>query len=181
MENPFAKFTTRDWLYVGGAVASIVALIAFIYKTQNAGASVVTAPGTLTDETQPAVGYAQPGLLSDAAPLPNYLTYNMGNPSAPAVMPSPTPAGADMSPNPEGRSCCCPQNNDCAGNSALATGDTFGSLDDLLTYYQNTNPNYVELQKVQMQEYASYFATGQSYSRGAVTLDASGISAIGGG
>lgn len=166
MDNPFKKFTTRDWLYAGGAVASIVALLWFIAKTQSTGAPVVTAPGTLTDALQSAVGYTQPGILSgsNGAPLPNYLTYNSGNPSAPAVMPSPIPAGADMSPNPEGRSCCCPQTNDCAGGSALATGDTFGSLQDLLTYYQNTNPNYVALQEAQMQEYAEYFASGQSYT-----------------
>jgi hypothetical protein len=158
MANPFAKFTTRDWLYVGGAVASIVALMAYLYHDNT-----VAIPGGVQTDVQNNTGAGSPGWNGV-----NYLNYNTGGPSLPV------PEGADTAPSNEAGCCCGTQRSECAGQSSLATGDTFGGLNDLLTYYQNTNPTYVELQKVQMQQYADYFAAGQTYSQGGVAIGVSG-------
>lgn len=151
MENPFKNFSQKDWLYVGGAVASIVALIALIATTKRVQF------GTATQSDIP-------NLANDALEgSPNYITYNTGG--NPFYVP-PIQAGADVAPNVEGSSCCGP-NYDCAGTSPLASGDTFNSYQSLLNYYTQTNPNYIKAVQEQTQQYAAYFATGEAYSGGA--------------
>jgi hypothetical protein len=158
MENPFAKFSRKDWLYVGGAVASIVALVAFIVIQKRS--QVTYGTGTISD-----IPNSVPASPLNAT---NYLGYNTGGPP---IAP-PIAAGADVSPDNSGTSCCC-ANNDCAGPSPLSSGDTFSGLTALLNYYQNTNPNYVALQAAMTQQYADYFATGATYSGGAVSIGVS--------
>lgn len=157
MENPFKNFTTKDWLYVGGAVASIAALYFVL-----GGGKVSIPSGTQTDVNNPA---------GAADGTPNYMNYNTGSVDS---SPIPLPGGADMSPDPE--KCCCNDGGNCAQASALATGNTFGGVDALINYYQNTNPVYVQLQKTMLKQYAAYFATGESYSKGGIPL---GVAATG--
>lgn len=155
MENPFAKFSQKDWLYVAGAVASIVALGVFIATSK--GKTLFGSP-TISD----AVQSGTPGDVGSGGGV-NYVNYNMGAADAPPIS-----VGADLTPNPEGA--CCGGNTDCAGSSPLATGDTFGGLSQLLQYYQNTNPIYLQLQEVGMQRYAALFAQGETYAAGATPL-----------
>lgn len=161
MENPLKKISKRDWLYIGGAVASLVA-VAYLIARNNS--SLITAgPQATTDAPMTAAG---------AAPLDGSAGYT--NYNVPVYDPStgvPYPSGSDLSPGPsQVAGCCCA--SDCAGGSPLADGSTFGDLNALLQYYQNTNPNYVALQEAQLQKFTAYFAAGQSYSSGAgsVTL-----------
>jgi hypothetical protein len=154
MENPFAKFSSKDWLYVGGAVASIVALVAFIAVQKR----VQIGPQTTSD----ALNVAPSALDGDGGV--NYINYNMGAENAPPIQ-----TGSDLAPDTSNTSCSC-ANNDCAGPSPLSTGDTFGGLDQLLQFYQNTNPVYLQLQEVGMQRYAALFAEGETYATGGTAL-----------
>lgn len=151
------KITSRDWLYIGGAVASIVALVGFVI-VQKRGLVQITTP-TTSDVPQNA---------SPVGNTPNYINYNTGYYNAPPIA-----SGSDMAPNVEGTSACgC--NMDCAGSSPLATNQgTYSSLTSLLQYYQNTNPVYVQLVQAQTQRYAAYFATGETYSRGGTPIGVS--------
>ena len=90
MENPFKNFTQKDWLYVGGAVASIVALIAFIAYQKR----ISVPSGTISDI--PNTGVAASPTDSPA----NYLNYNTPDYAAP-----PIPSGADVSPDVSNTSC----------------------------------------------------------------------------
>lgn len=164
MENPFKNFSKKDWLYVGGAVASLVAVAYLIAR--NNGGMVAVPPGTHTDVLNDAS--TSPGGFSS----PGYTNYNTGSYGAP-----PVEAGGDVSASPSqlaGSPCC----NECAGGNALGTGDTYSGLDSLLNYYTQTNPNYVALQEAQLQQYAAYFATGESYAKGVFTTSPSGISPV---
>lgn len=155
MENPFKNFSRKDWLYVGGAVASLVAIAYLIAK--NNGWALPT--GTVTDIPNDA-STGQPGSS------PGYTNYNTGSYGAPPVQ-----AGGDVAAAPSqlaGSPCC----NECAGGNTLGTGDTYGGLDSLLTYYTQTNPNYVALQQAMLQQYAAYFATGEAYSGGVFAVGA---------
>lgn len=155
MENPLAKISKKDWLYIGGAVASIVA-VAYLMAKSN-GNLTTAGPQAITDAPMSAAGL-MPGDASAG-----YTGYNVPTYTESGV---PYPSGSDLSPGPsQVAGCCCAQ--DCAGNSPLANGSTFGDLNALLTYYQNTNPNYIALQEAQLQKYTEYFAAGQSYSSGA--------------
>jgi hypothetical protein len=169
MENPFKSWTQKDWLYVGGAVASIVALILFIaYQKRTA-----IPGGTITDAQNTVVPGAQP-----LSPV-NYVNQNV--PDMADVVP--IAAGADTSPNTEGTSgcggCCDKAGNSggyCTGPSPLSTGNnTYSTVDRLIDYYQNTNPVYVQLQELQLQKYATLFATGESYTRGGIKVGAEGV------
>ncbi len=164
MENPFKNFSQKDWLYVGGAVASIVALGLFITYQRK----ISVPSGTQSDIPNNALPAGVPATAA------NYLNYNTPDYAAP-----PIPSGADIAPDVSNTSCngcgCDRAGNSqgCTGPSPLSTGDTFSGLDSLLTYYQNTNPVYVELQKVQLAKYSALFATGESYSRGGTPLGVS--------
>ena len=168
MENPFKSWTQKDWLYVGGAVASIVALFLFIaYQKKTAIPS-----GTITDAQNQVVPGAQP--LSPVS----YLNQNV--PDMSDIVPQ--PAGADTSPNTEGTSgcggCCDKAGSSggyCTGPSPLVTGNTYSSVDRLIDYYQNTNPVYVQLQELQLAKYAALFATGESYTRGLNQIGVAGV------
>lgn len=146
MANPFENIKAKDWLYVAGAFASIFAL----YMVLGRG-KISAGDGTLTDvpNTPPA----------DAPP--NYLSYNVAPYNAP-----PLQTGADVSPNPS--QCCCDQQ--CNSASPLATGDSLATLTE---FYRDINPQYAALQNIQLQRYAAYFATGESYSKGGVALGVS--------
>lgn len=163
MENPFKNFNRKDWLYVGGAVASLVAVAYLISRTT----SIAIPPGAHTDvQNDPTASL--PGGSS-----PGYTNYNTGSWGSPPIM-----AGSDTTaPPPQVAGCGC--ESDCAGGNPLGTGSTFGGLDALLTYYQNTNPNYVALQEANLQQYAAYFATGETYARGGVTVGVDAISPVG--
>lgn len=151
MTNPFENIKPKDWLYVAGAFASLVALyLAFGRGRVSAG------DGTITD-----VPNSEP-----AGAAPNYLSYNMAPYNAPILQ-----SGADVAPNPA--QCCCDQQ--CNSASPLADGSAIG---DLLTFYQNINPQYTELQKVQLERYSAYFATGESYSKGGVALGVNGDGSV---
>lgn len=162
MENPFKNFSKKDWLYVGGAIASLVAIAYLIAKNNP----VAVPTGTHTD------------LMNDASVgtgggfSPGYTNYNTG---------SGTPiAGADLAPPPSqiaGMPCC----NECAGGNDLGNGNTYGGLDSLLNFYTQTNPNYVALQQSMLQQYAAYFATGESYAGGVFAVGSPvGVSPVSG-
>jgi hypothetical protein len=176
MNNPFEKWTQKDWLYVGGAIASIAGLIWFATKQAN---TIVAAPsGTVTDT---------PNLQSPAPSPANYINYNSYN--VPDIIP--TQGGADVSPDKSGSGCCggCGDkagNSYCADPSPLSTGNTFTDTAALLQYYQNTNPAYIDLQKYQLekynelaainnQQYAALFAQGETYAKGAQTFGVQGV------
>jgi hypothetical protein len=166
MENPFKNWTQKDWLYAGGATASVIALIWFAASQRQ----IAIPSGTVTD-----VQNAQtPTIMSGVSPA-NYINYNTYD-TADVV---PVAAGADTAPNVTGTSgcggCCDKAGSGCTGPSALSTGDTYSSVNDLISYYQNTNPVYVELQKVQLAKYAALFSTGESYSRGGQNVGVAGI------
>lgn len=160
MENPFKNFSKKDWLYVGGAVASLVAVAYLIAKNNP----VAVPPGTHTDVMNDAStgvgGFSSPG----------YTNYNTGSYGAP-----PVEAGSEAGPSQVAGSPCC---NECAGGNALGSGNTYSSLDNLLQYYTLTSPNYVALQEAQLQQYAAYFATGESYAKGVFSTSASAISPV---
>lgn len=151
------KVTNRDWVYIGGAVASIVALAAFVIIQKRSNVSVSTP--TTSDIPNPGTPVGN---------TPNYINYNTGYYNAPPIQ-----TGSDLSPNTEGTSACgC--NMDCAGPSPLATNQgTYSSLTSLLTYYQNTNPVYLQMVQAQTQRYAAYFAAGETYSHGGTPIGVS--------
>lgn len=159
MENPLKSMSQKDWLYVGGAVASIVALIAFIAYQKR----VNVQSGTQSDIPNAVVATGA-----------NYLNTNVPDLGQPPIQ-----AGADTAPNVQNTSCsgceCAgpSQSQFCTGTSPLSSGNTFSSTDALIQYYQNTNPIYVQLQQVQLQKYAALFATGESYSKGGTPLGVS--------
>lgn len=147
------KFTKKDWLYVGGSVASLAALALWAYSQKQFSIG----PAATTDvqnETGP-----NPG--------PMYTNYNTGAYGAPAY-------GADVSPDVSNTSCCCP-NNDCAGTSPLANGQTFDDFQSLLQFYTQTNPNYIAGQIAATQQYYADFASGSAYQKNGQNLVASGI------
>ncbi len=152
MEKFFDHFKTKEWLYVAGAFASLLALY-MVYRGQG----TALPSGTITDVPN-----------TQSGDLPNYMSFNAVPWDAPVI---PLPAGSDVAPDTTAG--CC---NECNNSDPLATGDAFSSVNQLLTYYQNTNPNYVALQAVQLQRYAALFASGESYSRGGTPL---GVEAIG--
>lgn len=177
--------TSRDWLYVAGAFASLVAL----YFVLRPGTGPITqGDGTTTDIDQSAaVPSDGPGYTNYNYPPPatqNLQSVPVNTPPAtyaPITDPDmsalpqsayvPLPSGADTAPD-QSAGCCC--QTACNMASPLATGDGVSpDLNALLTYYQNTNPIYVELQQAQMQRYAAYFATGEAYSTGGVPLGVS--------
>lgn len=151
MTNPFENIKPKDWLYVAGAFASIVALY---FAFGRGGVSGGTNAVTDVPNSEP-VGAA-----------PNYMTYNMSPYDAPVLQ-----SGADVAPNPA--QCCC--DAQCNSASPLADGSAIGSL---LDFYKQINPQYTELQKVQLQRYAAYFATGESYSKGGIALGVSGDGSV---
>lgn len=147
MTNPFANFSQKDWLYVGGAVASIVALFLFAYTQQN----VAAGNGTITDVNNDPLAVPPGGSDQGGA---SYINYNMGAYNAPPIA-----SGTDVSPDNSNTSACgC--NNDCAGPSPLATGNTAGNLAALLNYYTQTSPAYVAIQEAGLNR---YFNAGQVY------------------
>lgn len=170
MENPLKNWSQKDWLYAGGAVASIVALVAFaVYQN---GQKVAVPSGTVTDMQNGAMGVPQ-----TLAPI-SYVNQNVPD-LADAL---PTQSGADTAPDTSGTSkcggCCDKAGSsmgNCTGPSPLTTGNTFSSLDHLIDYYQTTNPNYVALQELQLQKYAALFASGESYSRGGINVGVAGV------
>ena len=162
MENPFKNFSRKDWLYVGGAVASLIAVAYLVAKSNGWAIPTGTTTDVKNDASTGVGGFSSPG----------YTNYNTGSYGAP-----PVEAGGDLAAQPSqvaGSPCC----NECAGGNALGTGDTYGGLDSLLNYYTQTNPNYVALQEAQLQQYAAYFATGESYAKGVFTTSPSGISPV---
>ena len=106
---------------------------------------------------------------------PSYINYNTYD-LADTI---PRSAGSDVSPdvsNTSGNGCGCDRAGGyCTGTSPLTDGSAFSSVNQLIQYYQNTNPTYVELQKVQLQRYAALFASGETYSRGAVNMNVAGV------
>lgn len=170
MENPLKKFSQKDWVYIGGAVASIAALILFI-AWQNKG-KIAIPSGAITDAQNS-------GSATPMEPQPvSYLNTNVQDMAD--ILP--TPAGADVAPDTSGTShcggCCDKAGSSmgyCTGPSPLTTGDTFSSVDKLIQYYQNTNPIYVQLQQLQLQKYAALFASGESYMRGGNYINAAGV------
>lgn len=154
MENPLAKFTNRDYLYIAGAVASLVAIAVLFKNKQNFGS------GTVSDTPNTAI--ADPAGVSIQGP--GYTNYNMPplNPS-PLVPPGDVPAGD--------HGCGCPSAYGCAGPSQLDDGSAYTGLSQLLDFYKETNPVYQQAQQAQLQTFASYFADAGSYSTGGVRID----------
>jgi hypothetical protein len=165
MENPFKSWTQKDWLYAGGAVASVIALVWFAMSQKQ----TAIPSGVVTD----AQNLQTPAAGSNAPNYVNYNTYDVAD-----VIPR--ASGSDVAPdvsNTSGSGCGCDRagNSYCAQASPLSTGNTYSSVDALISYYQNTNPTYVELQKVQLQRYAALFATGETYAQGGQDLGVKGI------
>lgn len=150
MNEFFKKFTSKDALYVAGALASLIAL-AYVF-----GKKTYTTDGTISDTPNPAVASPSGATISS----PGYTTYNMPPLVAqPLVPPGDTPAGQN--------GCGCPSAYGCAGASQLDTGDAYTNVSQLLDFYKETNPFYLEAQQAQLNTYASYFATAQTYNSGA--------------
>lgn len=144
MKNPFENISTKEWIYLAGAFASLAGL-AWVF-----GRGSLTLPtGTQTDVRQNA---------NSATPI--YTNYNMG-----PIVPVPlgTPAGDEVT-NSGG--CCC--NTGCAGPSALDDPmQQYAGVDKLLAFYQSTNPEYRKLWQAQMDVYSRSFASGQ-YASGPI-------------
>jgi len=160
MENPLKSFSQKDWIYLGGAIASVVALGLFV--TYSNKSKTLIPSGTVTDTPN-----------VQATPELSYINTNM--PDLNEIVP--TAIGADTAPNTTNTSTCggcCDRagnsNGYCTGTSGLSTGQTFSDTQALINYYQNTNPIYVQLQAVQLAKYAALFATGEEYSKGGTPL-----------
>lgn len=151
MLNALKKVSPKEWLYIGGAVASLAA-IAWI-----AGQQVHPGPGVHTD--------APDNAALPLAPSPGYTSYNV-QPITPVPLanasPDSTPAGAG--------GCGCPTAYGCAGPSQLDTGNAYTDTGQLLDFFKQTNPNYANLYATQLGVYDEYFAAGQMYNDGAGTI-----------
>lgn len=161
MEKLFSKITPKDWLYIAGAVASLIALYMLFGKNS------ITTPnnGTITDA--PADTLA-PLVTS---PSPGYTTYNTG-----PIVPTPltTASPDETAAGPCG--CSSPTAMGCAGPSQLDNGGAYSSNQQLYSFLDSISPQYAALQAQQLQTYNEYFATGSTYSSGAGTI--TGTSAV---
>jgi hypothetical protein len=155
MENPFKNFTNKDYLYIAGAVASLVA-IALVFKNKSSFGS-----GTISDT--PNQAFVDPPGASVSGVTPGYTNYNMP-PITPVALvpPEDTPAGKN--------GCGCPSAYGCAGPSQLDDGSAYTGLGQLLSFYRDTNPVYQQAQQAQLQTYAAYFNMGETYSAGALPV-----------
>lgn len=135
-------------IVVGGIVLGIL--------SRNSFASL--GPGVVTD--QQSEGDEIPG-SGGAGGNGGYTNYNTQPIVPQPLLPADT-TGGDTAAQ-AGAGCCCTDNNPCFAGSPLDTGNTFSDLNSLLTYYQNTNPNYVALVQAQQKEYAGMFIAGSSY------------------
>jgi hypothetical protein len=151
MENIFKNFSKKDALYTAGAIASLAALW-YVFG----GGTATAGDGTQTDVPQSA---------SSDGSFP-YTTYNYpGIDQPPGLTPGSVPPADTAQP------CGC----GCDDTSPLNSGQgTFSSVDAYLTFLQNTNPNYIALQQVQLARYSALFAEGQTYQNGATLLGVSG-------
>jgi hypothetical protein len=150
----------KEWLYIGGAVASLVA-VAYLFSRGKVYFPQNTVSGAVSDADSNG-NDTGPGGFS-----PGYTGYNMGPivPQGLATSPEDMPAGIG------GSGSCCSRG--CAGYSI---GDnSTANLAQFLNFMQNTDPTYLELQRVQLQNYAALFSTGEKYSNGATIATAIGV------
>lgn len=149
------KITPKDWLYIGGAAASLIALAWLMGSRTNIGS------GTLTDmpnSTAPD--------LSTGGGSPGYTNYNF-----PPVTPTPLADGNAPDQSPAGPcGCNSPSSMGCAGPSQLDNGGAYSGNNQLYAFLDSISPNYAALQKEQLQTYAEYFAAGSTYDTGAGTV-----------
>lgn len=143
MTNPFEKLTKKDWLYISGAVASLIALwLIFFWKKPNG--SVILPPDATSDTTTAPPTFG-----------PGYTNYNI-QPLVPEPLSGTNPG--DVSAGPCG--CSCPSALGCAGTSMLDTGNAYTSLTDLIGYYQSLNPNFASMYS----NLTAPYAYGYTYS-----------------
>jgi len=154
----------KEWLYIGGAVASLVG-VAYLFSRGKVFFPQNTVSGAVSDtdnntDSGPA-GFSPGGFSS------GYTGYNMGPivPQGLATSPEETPAGIG------GSSSCCARG--CAGYNV---GDnSTANLNQFLNFMQNTDPTYLELQRVQLQSYAALFSAGEKYQSGATIVQSIGV------
>lgn len=149
MENPFEKITKKDWLYIGGAVASIAALM-LVVKHQN----VLFGPGVISDTPNTALDMAGgTAVLGSGGSGTGYTNYNVKplNPTPlPGTAPEELPAG-------QNGSCSC-SSYGCAGVSPLDNGSADTNLTAYLQFLQDTNPNFLNAYTTQMAPYQSWIS-----------------------
>lgn len=152
MLEKIKSVTPKQWLFIGAGIGALFV----VYKLAVKG-GIKIGPGVQTDVDNNA--------MAPEAGAPSYINYNTGNYSA-----TPLPTSTVSTPSQDHAAAfgCC--DDKCAQSSQLATGDAYTSLSQLLTYYQNTNPVYLQLYQEQLKTYSAYFASGQSYSKGGVAI-----------
>ena len=148
------NISKKDWLYIAGAVASLVAIAVFA-----ASRKVVLPDNTVSGAVSDVASNA-----NNASPTgfsPGYTGYNMGPIYPTALIPP-----EELQAGPAG-SCSC-NSQGCAGVGAgnSATGD----LTQYLNYLKETDPNYLALQQAQLQVYAESFAAGSVYTKGVAQI-----------
>lgn len=149
MTNPFEKLTKKDWLYIAGAVASLVALwLIFFWKKTG---DVLLPPDATSDQS-----------VNPVSLPPGYTNYNIQ-----PILPEPLP-GTNPGDTPAGGcGCACPSALGCAGTSMLDTGNAYTSLSDLIGYYQSLNSNFANMYS----SLTAPYAFGYAYN-GAVAVPA---------
>ena len=158
------KFTGRDYLYVAGALASLIALFV-LFKSGKISWSNIGTPlaGTQTDAEYPGT----PAIAGTSGPT-GYTNYNYGplDPTS-AVSQANVPPG-DTSAGSCG--CNSPSAYGCAGASQLDTG-SYTNDNQLYNFLEQINPTWQQAQLDQMQDYAEYFATGSTYNSGGLSIN----------
>lgn len=149
----------KEWLYIGGAVASLVG-VAYLFSRGKVFFPPNTVSGAISDVDTS-------GGSDGSSYSPGYTNYNFGPliPEGLGTAPEDTPAGVF------GASPCCSKG--CAGYSSSDTST--GNLLQFLNFMQNTDPTYLELQRTQLQSYSALFSKGEQYSNGAQVVTAVGV------
>lgn len=136
------KLTKKDWLYIAGAVASIIAVI-WLFKRQQVPVGV----GVTTDVPNNAA-------TSPAELNPPYTNYNFG-----PLFPDPLPGTQPENTSAGNCGCSAPSAYGCAGASMIDTGQAYSDTAPLLAYFESLTPNFNSVYAGQVAQYA-----GSQYS-----------------
>lgn len=158
MENPFKNISQKEWLYIAGAVASLIAL-ALVFG----GGKINFGKGVINDTPNAALG-TDPTAPTGGGGTPFYTGYNM-----PPLNPVSLGTPGELAAGDKG--CCCPSAYGCAGPTQLDDGTAYTGIPDLLGFLRDINPNYQKLVETQQKLYVQMFATGQTYSAGAASVN----------
>lgn len=150
-------------LLAAGVTAFGVAFFFYLITRPRvvAGSAAITGDETVS----PASALASP---ASGDPL-GYTVYNLQPLSPEPLAPIANDAPAGTTDGAGTCGCGCGSNQFCYAGNQLGDGYTYASLAQYLDFLKETNPNFIELYKAQMSQYAVTLGSGMAYTGGVVT------------